>query len=515
MTGRPGRRRQDERTRAEESGRSSTETADGGGGGGSVASDLQQRYGNQAIRRLVESGTVQLKPSDGRTDSPAEREAETATRQQAEQTEEASETLNDRVWAQIESKETDWKSVVSDIESASEEERTTLANRHKSTVHVLRSKLSRDQFTTVCDALFEADPDRLALRYLVEYRFDVKVGTEHLDADQLDDLVEDPDEFGPEGLERIYEAYSELPASHVEQIEVLVAGTPDMTGMGDRKIAGAAHRDQPWVAITYDEKHADREISLDNKFEGENELAQTATHEVGEQVYDRGNFDRQSFLEVSGWQRRGARWTLDDLMEDTGNELQNTDFQQYLATGVKNRRQEARLIKSAAKQTIREALDDHSETTVGSLASAWRTEVPDRLSGGRNIIERGVTGELESMDIVQHVVDGHPSNEPWDHEPFRYLDEHQYHLPYTEGVWMRYETQARTDHKVSDYQFRGPNDEFAELYALYFMDKDSVPKPFRTWFEREVDPQSGNSPGNGGGSANNGGDPSGGGSGEN
>ena len=54
-----------------------------------------------------------------------------------------------------------------------------------------------------------------------------------------------------------------------------------------------------------------------------------------------------------------------------------------------------------------------------------------------------------------------------------------------EGTWVSYPASKRAA-KVSNYQFRAPGEWFAELYALYYLDKLKDTHPDYKWFKKEV-----------------------------
>jgi hypothetical protein len=54
------------------------------------------------------------------------------------------------------------------------------------------------------------------------------------------------------------------------------------------------------------------------------------------------------------------------------------------------------------------------------------------------------------------------------------------------GIWNSYDLAARR-HKVSDYQFRAPEEWFAELYGMYFMGKLPKNHPHYDWFKNTID----------------------------
>lgn len=430
----------------------------------------------------------------------------------------------DRIRDRLDSGDVDGKAIVSTVEEAGAGERTRLA-KNDGLLSKLEGALPATQFHAVCDALFESASDVETMKRIFEYRFDVQVGKEHLDSEKKKEFVPDPGEFGTDGLERIYSAYAALPASHVKKVELVVARGDDGLRGRRTEMGGGNHPEEPWVSITYDEEDTDETVEApddsdgdgerNTRFEGQNQLEKVASHEVGEEIYDQGNFDKETFRSFSGWKRRGEGWTVDELVAATGDGISDVDLTEHFVTD-QNVDEKAKKIKAAARKGIAEAMDDKSAESPEAVASYWTNHVGLALSGGPGVVQDSVTKAFAKVKIFEHVADGHPSNEPWYEEPFDYLGDKQYHLPYTSESWIRYNTGARTDHKISDYQFRGPNEEFSELYALYYTDKSSVPTKLRKWFETEVDPRSGsgsttgsgngtsgNSTGGGGGSNGN------------
>ena len=79
-------------------------------------------------------------------------------------------------------------------------------------------------------------------------------------------------------------------------------------------------------------------------------------------------------------------------------------------------------------------------------------------------------------------------------ECFDYLPTRQFHQGYLGRSWWSYKNEARTQvKKNSRYQFRDTGEDYAELYATYFMgtpEKRKEIEPQRlAWFEKTVVPQ--------------------------
>lgn len=380
----------------------------------------------------------------------------------------------------------DGAAIASAVENASDAERRTVAE-DAALVNRLHSELSQETFNPVADSLFAATSDLAAMERLFEYRFAAELGSGW--SIQANFFVQSEESFGPNGLRRIYNLFTELPPGHVAQLDTLMAEKSSKSGApgGTAVSPGPAILDilsKEMVKLRYGEGNTGAAIGggytdPGDRRRGMNAMDTTTAHELAH-IVDRNDqySGMQSFLDISGWEKLGGASTVVPKMEgDMPDPFGGADLTA----------QEEKIGRRTAELTI-----ENGRTTLSDVKEDVQTAYSDLgfNTGGRDNYREAeaLAKAIRSAPLVQHAARGHPDNSPWyTAEPTPYLEGHEYHQPYGRKPWMRYDKSARKD-KLSEYQFRDPGEEFSELYAVYHCSEppgSRVGDERKAWFEEQ------------------------------
>lgn len=92
-----------------------------------------------------------------------------------------------------------------------------------------------------------------------------------------------------------------------------------------------------------------------------------------------------------------------------------------------------------------------------------------------------------TSNLLTHICRGFAEHSPWYYgELFPELPTRQIHESYSwSPYWYSFSNNAWADGKISKYQYRDPGEEFAEMYASYFVSGNGaqMPKKHKAWFE--------------------------------
>lgn len=186
----------------------------------------------------------------------------------------------------------------------------------------------------------------------------------------------------------------------------------------------------------------------------------TTLHEIGHAVDDRIKF-MSSRMEKSGfgnWKKESYQTVLNaflpTLVADCSGgakKAQAADLEAMLTD----------LIKTGECKKPANATDK-----LGSLFDEW--------------------GEIEKHGVVAKCKQGlHTKSDPWDkgkaHAEAVEMGGRVYHEAYA-GDWYSYALADRASTGVTTYQWRAPGEWFAEIYALYYLNKLSRSHPMSGWF---------------------------------
>ena len=343
---------------------------------------------------------------------------------------------------------------------------------------------------SILDNLVELVDDDETLTLFISRRFGIDMDPASYDKNNTE-------VFGTNGLKEIYQVLLKLPPSHVKR---LLSLTTDDTNGGD---ASGVTSNSERIEISYEE--SDVQKKEDGGYADEGDVMYgmtifdtTLAHEMGHvaDYKDRYSMDKE-FLGISGWveykkPKKIVSTMVDNMKNPLPDSLDSDD-------------------KKAAKDAAKEIIDD--EVTDDSQYASYIEEeyedgLLDKLIGfvtglftkkedkerqekekKEKIAQKVET--IKGSTLFKHINCAFATNAPWMDECFEYLPQIQIHQGYEGGSWWSYKNGARTDStKNSRYQFRDPGEDFAELYATYYMstpeNRAKIEPNRKDWFERTV-----------------------------
>lgn len=355
--------------------------------------------------------------------------------------------------------------------------------RQSARTTLLKNRLSEDAYTEVWGELFKAGwvlEDTAFLFDLIDRRYDIELEVEpgttlykHL---QDEDYGKGGTELDRQGLLRVFLTFRDLPKRHVEHVEGIAAEKTDY----EKGVAGE-HKDAI-INLVYDTSAVKERNEI-----GMFSFDRTLAHEVAHAIDRNDTYsERPDFLAITGWKPY-----------DTGAELLKDLQSDVTINPIEEISPVSSAEQTAAENAIQFAFMSDTDDP-GAVKTA--VEIAYNLAGldhdGSQGSHRSTTelaDSLSSTVLLKHYyVWGRPTDDsddradPWYLEPYDYLDDRQYHQGYDDRPWWSYDTAARNKEYISEYQFRTPGEEFAEVYAEYHLsDGATVPARFKGWFERQ------------------------------
>ena len=325
------------------------------------------------------------------------------------------------------------------------------------------------------------------------------------------------------GLQHVYRTYLVLPQADLDLIKCLF--TYDLNGSGGAAWgsignyyvnykAGNESETESWQHI---ERDAEQKYGTADSREGLVLLDMTVAHELGHIVdaqapgkpySDRfdgsGNPMSNSFMEISGWKRH-PKSDAKQLAKDirgyvsnpiptaiTGEKAKLADEvimvgAEALLSGIDGVRQ--LVAKEANQNTAFENLyrvPGFQAMTQKFVDEGLATVNPDGSYSLTPENEQFWTTVMTS-NLLTHICRGFAEHSPWYYgELFPELPTRQIHESYSwSPYWYSFSNNAWADGKISKYQYRDPGEEFAEMYASYFVSGNGaqMPKKHKAWFE--------------------------------
>ena len=238
-------------------------------------------------------------------------------------------------------------------------------------------------------------------------------------------------------------------------------------------------------------------------------------HEIGHLV-DLGpgggkySINDKEFLAFSGWQRHDGSNSDEilNIMEQNCDEPFPQTFDNDMQKNLIRRAAKRNIVeKKVGKEDLQKVIDEEVKRTLNTkmLFDELRKKLnpmikPEDDQNDSSILQKDQDAKQKKREIARYSANlanaklfkrSHEAigaSTPWYSHHHNYTDAKRIiHESY--GEWFSYNASARTDGtKISDYQFRAPCEEFAELYATYHIakDKGSTIDPARkSWFEKK------------------------------
>ena len=207
----------------------------------------------------------------------------------------------------------------------------------------------------------------------------------------------------------------------------------------------------------------------------------TFTHELGHIVDHGGTFSTlPDFMAISGWVNEG-----NDPQHVTTRILSEIDGDPFQTTLNDDE------IKVATDAAVMMVQDQANSTNV-NIVEPYINDAADKLATKDNLRDLNLLSQILVCSRAYYTIarSFQVSNDfgfglPCYNEPRRSIKmKHYVHEGYTGRGFYSYDSAARS-FKISDYQYRDPGEEFAELYAAYHVSNgQNVGDKHKAWFEK-------------------------------
>ncbi|MCL2325428.1 MAG: hypothetical protein FWC40_02850 [Proteobacteria bacterium] len=345
------------------------------------------------------------------------------------------------------------------------------------------------------DRLYEyVDNDDILIQ-CTERRFEIDMGFGSVGAGVLLNMYQKDSptpvqqvEWGLNGAKRVYFCLLLLPASHVKNVELVIA-----TGKNSYKpnsnepmASGYSHGATGRVSIAYNEGQTryptgDAYCDRGDVRESLSLLDTTIVHEIAH-VVDASKTPYYSadseFRDISEWKERGKADNPSELRVAI-EECAEVAYPESITDD------ELPLAHKGAELMIEKTVTDpdNIEKEVVRAYGALGKDINGQAGKYRSAAE--LAEELkENSTVYRHIPRSWAEAWPW--EAGKRTDmKTQIHQGYENGVWYSF-INAAYDHKLSKYQFREPAEDFAERYAIYHVSEPKgkgLEQNFIDWFK--------------------------------
>lgn len=404
----------------------------------------------------------------------------------------AKQTPAEKIDALFGASQIDWNGVLSEVQASSEAVSALVGNSSHLEKMIKGHKKNKAAVNGIFDVIYNSVSDEGQLTRIMEARFDFSVGTSGNPVKWVIGKVlmdNKEQKWGINGLKRAYGVMVKLPPDHVKRLAQL---TTDNVGGSSSGVTF----NSKYINIAYDESNTTMKESGAYADKGDTMYGMTVfdttlAHEMGH-VGDKGyRYSRdQEFLDISEWKEyKSAGKVVDAMMGFINNPLPSS----LDSNDVKAAKNAAEKIVKKEKtekdkygKIIKSEFEDSLLTKFISLfkkGGESKAEKEERINKKVNLIKES--------NLIKHIYRAFADRSPWMKECFAELPKYQIHQGYSGRSWWSYKNTARKDFtKNSRYQWRDPGEDFAELYATYFMGDDKKKQQIegrrREWFERVV-----------------------------
>jgi len=303
--------------------------------------------------------------------------------------------------------------------------------------------------------------------------------------------------FEQNGLKASYQVLKRLPPSHVKR---LLSLTTNNTSGGSSGVTRNSER----INISYNKNDIGKTENGAYADKGDTMYGMvmfdtTLAHEMGHVADLKHRYSRDNkFLKIAGWKeytspKQIVKTIVSNMEDPLPSSLDSTDKKVAKAaaeTIVEDQNTNDSEYDDIIKQTYQ---DKGYSPTIGEFISGLFTSKEDKKKKEEEKAQ-GIPKKIQTIKqstLFKHINIAFASKSPWMHECFSYLPKIQIHQGYTNSSWWSYKNKARTDiTKNSRYQFRDPGEDFAELYATYYMGDESkrneIEPKRKDWFEKTV-----------------------------
>ena len=413
------------------------------------------------------------------------------------------EELTDSLWQCIQAKNA--RTALIQIENATLYQQYVVANDNW-LMNNMMARLPTKERNCIADILYHLIDDTGMLIRLVDIRFGIRIGSAQItNPDVLTNVqkikryqlrhnqeIEAP--WTKSGVIRLYGGFLKLPQKDLREIKAILAIQPENASL--ESISGEAHTNKGIVGLRFNdellnnkedgeftEPDAEQKYGKADTSIGTNIFDFTTAHEFGH-IIDRkhGYSARKDFRKISGWQEHSHN-DLQTLTESIRDSLKNPYPDSFSA-------QERKLCMRCAEDLIRQHPAPGNEGKAIQYAitrSLNATFEFGNTYSGRPLST--IRPKIAGSGLIMHIRQAFAESMPWLNGELFPDMKRQIHESYRGENWFSYRNSAWTSGKISKYQFRNPEEEFAELYASYHTSEkkgEKTPKQLRKWFEMNV-----------------------------
>jgi hypothetical protein len=305
-----------------------------------------------------------------------------------------------------------------------------------------------DQMIAAMDSATDNPADIAACEAAIEARFGI-------------DLKVPPDQMQKKTLPRLYKMLAKVPEWQAKQSKLKELDFKVEPGKGsyyqDGKIS--LNEIEPTEGGSVKRPDVDPDGSKEVKA---NYFDFTTLHEVGHAVDDKIGFttQRMGTAAFGGWKEESLESVLEWIGEKSGF------YNRYSGAPKPGRKEDVQRLLRTFLTTKACTKPADASKPMGSLLPVWDVVVNDPI----------VAACVDGMTV---------GDKPWKGAGTKaakvVVANRCCHEAYP-GNWVSYEFGARASTGISDYQWRAPGEWFAEIYALYYLDKLQNSHPMYAWF---------------------------------
>ena len=370
------------------------------------------------------------------------------------------------------------------------------------------------------DKLYVGVQDVDLLRDMIQARFNVIAGTDRLtNADDkkkyeifaqtiiknhksyihsgVTDVKDVESPWTINGLVALYRMYINIPQAQLDKIKcVLTTLTSFLTaGLSWGGFYLFTYDDQNMDVINnFDENTAKKGGFMSEASDGrvgENNFDFTATHELGHVIDGAGTVysNKPDFYALSGWKKleRNPEKLVEE-MRQSFEDVSTADPEGYDSKEAKQ------VVDNVGMRMIQTTAYDDTKRDE-SIEKTLNDKKVKKLIKNSGKTREEFAATLKDAPLLEHVQRSFYAHTPWLRgEVFDGMSR-QIHQDYS-NTWYSYDSEAPKAGKISTYQYCNPIEEFAEIYAAYYVtmnhEKGSriIDKPwfkkYQEWFEKTV-----------------------------
>jgi len=350
----------------------------------------------------------------------------------------------------------------------------------------------------ISDAIYKQVTVADYLAPMLKARFGVATSLDSVDADQRENAEtfqnSEPKKEVPwtvAGLRHLYDAFIRLPQAHLNTVVAIVTFDTASVMYGDANVVGKSWADpnllhgQGFIRILYSDSHlvsgknakSDRQEDLSYGFD---KLSFAVLHEIAHSVDSGKKYSgEEDYRKITDWKAHPV---------SDPDQLVQAIFDCLAVPTPPMTDAEIAATKNVGKAMIkdREITRKNLDGAVSDVE--FSDQDPETQEVSREILRQ----KIRTSGLILHILRAFANQDPWNKEDrFDNMKDRHIHEGYTgDNFWYSYPIAARkSEPRINSYQFRDPSEEFAEVYAMFYITKTEnseggkkLPDKFKTWF---------------------------------